>query len=73
MARYVVATRRDLRDRADIPSALDAVRADPRVEVVSESDPHMIIIEASPAEAAHLEAKLATTHFVEPEIRRNPQ
>ncbi|HUE01941.1 MAG TPA: hypothetical protein VMR62_20395 [Bryobacteraceae bacterium] len=71
MARYLVATRRDLRGSDDVPTALDAVRTEPGIRVVASSDPQMVTIEASAADADRLRTKLAKTHFVEAEVRRS--
>ena len=68
MPRYLVSTRRSDRDSAI--SARDAVMADPEVQLVNSTDPHMVTIEASEEAASRLEARLKGTHFVEPEIRR---
>ncbi len=70
MARYLVATRPDLRGSDDVPTALEAVRTEPGIRIVAETDPHMVTIEASAADADRLRAKLAKTHFVEAEVRR---
>lgn len=68
MARYIVTTRRNL--RGSVPSAHDAVAADPRIKVVNSHDPQMVTVEANEDLADELRAKLKDTHFVEPEIRR---
>jgi hypothetical protein len=68
MPRYLVTTRRAVRDSAI--SALGAMEAEPGIAVVSSHDPHMVTIEASEDAARLLQEKLKDTHFVEPEVRR---
>jgi hypothetical protein len=68
MPRYLVTTRRSKRDSAK--PAVDVVSAEPGVTLLNSTDPHMVTIEASEAEANRLQAKLHDTHYVEPEIRR---
>ena len=70
MPRYLVTTRRELRATDGASTALEAVRSVPGVTVLSSGDPHMVTIEASDQTADGLRQKLANTHFVEPEIRR---
>ncbi|HEY7405440.1 MAG TPA: hypothetical protein VIB39_18075 [Candidatus Angelobacter sp.] len=67
--RYLVTTRRS--ERGKVPSALDAVSADPGVTVVNSSDPQQVTIETNENTANELRAKIGETHFVEPEIRRS--
>jgi hypothetical protein len=69
MARYLITTRRDARS-PDGLTALDAVSSDPDVTIVSSGDPHMVTVETSTESADRLRDKLASTHFIEPEIRR---
>ncbi len=71
MARYLVATRRGLRGSDDVPTALDAVRTEPGIRIVAETDPQMVTIEASATDADRLRAKLSKTHFVEAEVHRS--
>ena len=69
MARYLVSTRRGVRGEAQC--ARDAAGAEPGVTLVNAEDPHMVTIDASEEAADRLRGKLASTHFVEPEIRRS--
>lgn len=69
MPRYLVTTRRAVRDSA--ASARDAITAEPGIKLLSSNDPQMVTIEASEDAANRLRAKLKDTHFVEPEIRRS--
>jgi pheromone shutdown protein TraB len=69
MPRYLVTTRRALRDSA--PSALAAVEKEHGVDVVNGENPDMVTVEASEERAASLTDKLKETHNVEPEIRRS--
>ncbi len=71
MPRYLVANKRGISDiRGDVPTALEAVSSEPNVTVVGFSDPHMVTIDTSAELADRLRQKLAATHIVEPEIRR---
>lgn len=71
MPRYVVASRRDAPARdARVALARDAVCAEPGVQVLADSNPHVVTIEAPEDVAEHLALKLATTHHVEPEGQR---
>ena len=70
MPRYLVTTRRELRTTGGASTALEAVQSVPGVTVLSSGDPHMVTIEASDQTADSLRRKLANTHFVEPQIRR---
>ncbi len=69
MAVYLVTTRRA--ERGSVPSARDAVAAEPGVTLLNSDNPEMVTIEASDDAANRLQAKLRDTHFVEPEIRRS--
>jgi len=69
MPRYLVTTRRGVRDTA--MTARDAVLSEDGVTIVNGDDPHMVTIDASDARAAALASKLEGTHFVEPEIQRS--
>ena len=69
MVRYLVTRKRDLPESESV-SALDAVSSDPNVKVVTASNPNMITIETSEETANKLRETLATTHFVEAEVRR---
>jgi len=68
MPRYLVTTRRSLRDSA--MTALAAAESEEGVEVVNGHDPHMVTIDTSDARATDLANRLKDTHTVEPEIRR---
>jgi len=68
MPRYLVATRRAVRDSAI--SAREAVEAEAGIKLVNGDDPHMVTIEADEDSANQLQERLKDTHFVEPEIRR---
>lgn len=70
LARYLVTRKRDLPE-SESPSALDAVSSDPNVKVVASSNPNMITIETTEETADKLRQTLATTHFVEAEVRRD--
>jgi len=65
MTRYMVTTRRALRGR--VPSALEAMRTFPSVQIIDARDPEMIHVEVSDELAAQLKAQLADTHFVDRE------
>lgn len=67
MPRYLVTTKRALRGR--VPSAAEAVRGAPDVQVVDAHNPDMVCIEASEATADKLKTRLESTHFVDPETR----
>lgn len=69
MPHYLITTRRAMRGQAI--SALAAVQAEPDVTVLNGDDPEMVTVEATESAAARLGARLATTHFVEPEIRHS--
>lgn len=69
MPRYLVTTRRAL--RGSVPSAAEALKAEPGVRLVNAEDPDLVTMEATAAAADRLRAKLRDTHFVEPEIRRS--
>jgi hypothetical protein len=69
LARYLVTMKRDLPESESL-SALDAVSSDPNVKVVASSNPNMITIETTEETADKLRQTLATTHFVEAEVRR---
>lgn len=69
MPRYVVTTRRAMRDAT--VSAKDAVLSHPGVELLAGDDPHTVTIEADERVADDLRTKLRDTHIVEPEIRRS--
>jgi hypothetical protein len=69
MPRYLVTTRRHLRDTAI--SARDAIAADHDVKLVNGDDPHMVTIETTEKGAAALASKLDGTHYVELELRRS--
>ncbi len=69
MPRYLVTTRRA--KRGSVPSAAEAVKAEPGVKLVNADDPDLVTIDASAEAADQLRAKLHDTHFVEPEIRRS--
>lgn len=69
MPRYVVTTRRALRETTVF--ARDAVLTHPGVKLLAGDDPHVVTIEADEPVADQLRAKLRDTHIVEPEIRRS--
>lgn len=69
MPRYIVTTRRDQRGKAI--SASDAVKAEPGITLVNESNSDMVTIEAPEKVAEQLQAKLRDTCYVEPEIHRS--
>ena len=69
MPRYLVTTRRA--ERGSVPSARDAVAAEPGIKLLSSNDPQMVTIEATEDAANRLRDKLKDTHFVEPEFRRS--
>jgi hypothetical protein len=73
MPRYLVTTRRSVRQTGDVPSALAATRGEPGVTIVNSANPEMVTIDTTSDVAERLSRKLAGTHFVEPEIRRGLQ
>lgn len=71
MGRFVVTTRRELRGgEHNVPTALHAVSSTPQVKVVGFSDPDTVTIDTDEDTANRLREELATTHYVEPEVRR---
>jgi hypothetical protein len=70
MPRFLVTTCRT--PAAPPQSALEAVNSEPGVTLLNSSNPQMVTIEASESAADRLRDKLKGTHFVEPEIRREP-
>ena len=69
MPRFLVTTRRELLGEA--PSARAVVTSDPSVKIVQIHSADMVTIDATDAAADELKQKVAATHYVEPEIRRD--
>lgn len=69
MPAFVVTTRRTA-SAGKPATALDAVASEAGVTVLAADNPDVVTIETTPEIAERLRARLAATHFVEPEQRR---
>ena len=68
MPRYLVTTRRSMRDSAI--SARGAMESQPGVVLEPGDNPDMVTIEADEATVDRLKETYKDTHFIEPEIQR---